>query len=82
MTAGPPLLTPEQCHRARVLLGWSWTDFGLEAQDSGATVTAAYELENGHDVDREQLAAIRQVFEAAGVEFLPDGSVCRRVPAR
>jgi hypothetical protein len=73
-----PPLTPEQCRRARILLGWSWTDFALEAGNDGATATAAHELESGHDVDREQLSAIRRVFETAGVEFLSDGSVYRR----
>jgi hypothetical protein len=76
-----PLITPEQCRRARVLLGWGWSDFAAEDDAEGAIATAANRLEAGHVLDREQLAAIRRVFEAAGVEFLSDGTVRRWVSA-
>jgi hypothetical protein len=75
-----PPITPEQCRRARVLLDWDWSD--LAAVDSAEGAVAANRLEGGYDLDHGQLVAIRRVFEAAGIEFLSDGTVRHREPAR
>ena len=78
MTAVP--LTPEQCRRARILLDWRWAEFARQDEANGAVAAAARELEAGHALDDGQIAAVRRAFEAAGVEFLDDGTVCHRVP--
>jgi hypothetical protein len=77
-----PPITPEQCRRARVLLDWTWSDIAAADGAEGAVAVAANKLEAGYDLDHGQLVAIRRVFEAAGIEFLPDGTVCHREPAR
>ena len=78
MTAVP--ITPEQCRRARILLDWRWADFAHKDEANGAVAGAARELEAGHALGDGQIAAVRRAFEAAGVEFLDDGTVCHREP--
>ena len=58
---------------ARGALGWSIRDLAREASVGSATVTR---FENGQaEPIPATLAAMRRAFEAAGIEFKPDGSV-------
>ncbi|MFS8049173.1 helix-turn-helix domain-containing protein [Rhizobium sp. BR 314] len=58
-----------QCKMARVALGWGTRDLAENANISPDTVAR---LERGEQLKDSTIAAIRAVFEAAGVEFIPE----------
>ena len=62
-------MLPEQCRRAREILGWSMRDLAAAAQVSLDTVAR---LERGERLLARTLAAISSSVEAAGVEFTND----------
>jgi transcriptional regulator with XRE-family HTH domain len=65
------LFTDAQCRAARGLLAWSQSDLASKSGVSRATV-ADFETGKRQPI-ANNLAAIRAVFEAAGVIFLDDG---------
>ena len=72
MTA-TPTLTPEQCRRAREVLGWDMLDL---AEASGVRMVALMRLEEGKKPPAaSKVEKVRRAFEEAGVEFDTDGSV-------
>lgn len=66
-------ISPEQCRGARAVLGWSRRKL---ADEAGVTVRAVTEQEAvaGPPPGRAAARAIRAVLEAAGIEFLYDGT--------
>jgi transcriptional regulator with XRE-family HTH domain len=60
-------LTPEQMKAARQLLGWSRSDLAGHSGVSDTTI-GKYETENKR-ASVLDLSVVRQVLEAAGVEF-------------
>lgn len=63
-------ITPEQSRAARGLLDWSQTQLGSASHLSESTIR---DFEKGRRVPSiNNLAAIRQALEAAGVEFIND----------
>lgn len=58
-----------QCKMARVALGWGTRDLAQNANVSPDTVAR---LERGEQLKSSTIAAIQAVFEAAGVEFIPE----------
>jgi predicted transcriptional regulator len=77
VTAFP--LTPEQCRRAREVLDWTPFDLAVRA-DVRITVVLRFEDGQGKPV-ASRIANLRRAFEAAGVAFLPDGSVRLEAPS-
>ena len=64
-------ITPAQCRAARALLNWAQADLAKDAQVAIKTVS---DFEKGARIPRtENLAAIKNVFEAADVIFLAEG---------
>lgn len=69
----PPGLTPEQCRRAREMLGWTQEQLGGEA---GLTPRTIGRFECGTRRTWTSTAGlIARALATAGVEFLPDGGV-------
>ena len=65
------MITAAQCRAARGLIAWSQQDL---AQRAGIGTVAVHQLENGTSSPRRAtLDVVRRAFEAAGVEFIPDG---------
>ncbi|WP_280953094.1 helix-turn-helix transcriptional regulator [Mesorhizobium sp. WSM3864] len=63
-------ISVEQCRGARAMLGWSQAELADAAGVSRATVV---DFERGLRVPhRNNLIAIREAFEAAGIEFIPE----------
>jgi DNA-binding XRE family transcriptional regulator len=58
-----------QCKMARVALGWGTRELALNANVSPDTIAR---LERGEQLKNSTIAAIRTVFEAAGIEFIPE----------
>ena len=54
---------------ARAALGWGVRDLSAAAEVSGDTVAR---FERGEDLRSRTLAAFREAFEKAGVEFIPE----------
>ena len=64
------MLTPAQSRAARGLLDWSQTGLGERSNLSESTIR---NFEKGKATPSiNNLAAIRQALEAAGVEFIPE----------
>ena len=62
------VITPAQCRAARGLMAWSQDDLAANANVGNSTVR---DFEKGRRVPlTENLIAIRNALEAAGVEFL------------
>ncbi|MFC3221325.1 multiprotein-bridging factor 1 family protein [Tianweitania populi] len=57
-----------QCKMARAALGWGTRDLARNAAVSPDTVAR---LERGEQLKASTVMALRSVFEAAGVEFIP-----------
>ena len=72
-------LTSAQCRMARSAIRWTAQDLAKKAGVSRTTV-ARFELEQV-EPNPATLTVMRQAFEAAGVEFRPDGSVRLREAA-
>ncbi|WP_245458423.1 MULTISPECIES: helix-turn-helix transcriptional regulator [unclassified Mesorhizobium] len=63
-------ISVEQCRGARAMLGWSQAELAESANVSRATVV---DFERGLRVPhRNNLGAIREALEAAGIEFIPE----------
>lgn len=63
------IITPAQSRAARGLMAWSQDDLAEKANVGNSTVR---DFEKGRRVPMdENLLAIRNALEAAGVEFLP-----------
>jgi transcriptional regulator with XRE-family HTH domain len=67
------MITPTQCRMARSALRWTLDEL---AQRAGISRLTASRVELGQVTPNPAtLTVIRQAFEAAGIEFKPDGSV-------
>lgn len=61
-------MSPEQCRAARAWLDWSQSDLAARADVSASTIR---DFEAGRRIPIvNNLRAIRQALEAAGIEFL------------
>ena len=69
-------ISPAQCRAARALLNWTQ---GQLADKVGVAAKTIYNFENElrspHNLSR---ASIKQAFEQAGIEFLPNDGVRRK----
>ena len=63
-------MTPAQCRAARALINMTQSDLAKAADVSEKTITD-FETE-ARKPYRRTIAALRQVLEAAGVEFIPE----------
>jgi transcriptional regulator with XRE-family HTH domain len=70
-------ITPEQCHSARGLLGWTIQKLAVKSRLISTSVT---NFEKGNLPADVSVAKMRQALEAAGVAFEADGRVELRVP--
>jgi transcriptional regulator with XRE-family HTH domain len=77
-------ITPATCRAARGLLDWTQRQFA-QAAHVGLSTVKAYEGGQSNPV-ANNLAAMQQALEAAGVEFIPENGggpgVRLRKPAR
>ncbi|WP_245482492.1 MULTISPECIES: helix-turn-helix domain-containing protein [unclassified Mesorhizobium] len=64
-------MTPVQCRMARAALDWGVLDLAREADVSTQTIVR---LERGDALKQPTLDRIREAFEDAGVEFIPENS--------
>lgn len=65
-------ITPEQVREARRLLGWSQLELRLVAKMASNTVL---KVERGQSVSGRTIKKLREVFEAAGIEFNGEAGV-------
>lgn len=63
------MLTDAQVRMARAALKWGVRELARNANITPATVTR---IEAGHAAYGSTLNAIRDAFESAGIEFIPD----------
>lgn len=69
------MVTREETRRARALLNWSQVRL---ASKSGMSEGTVRDFENGRRIPgASKLSAIRHALEAAGVQFIADGSGVR-----
>lgn len=73
-----PRMTPAQCRAARALLNWTQARLAESAR-VGLSTVRSYEVERAVPI-RNNLAAIQQALESAGIEFLDDGGVRPKPP--
>jgi hypothetical protein len=74
------VITATQCYQARRLLGWSLDELGLFVCIRAVHISR---FEAGKlDLTLEQLAALRRMFEAAGLTFERKTSCGRGVAVR
>lgn len=72
------MVNSNQCREARTLLGWSQKELGARYGIGDEHKISAFERgARLHGSSRKRLA---KIFEAAGVQFLPDGTVQLRAP--
>lgn len=62
-------MTPAQCRMARAALDWGVLDLAREAGVSTQTIVR---LERGEALKQPTLDRIREAFEDAGVELIPE----------
>ena len=76
----PWLMSPEQCRAARGWLDWSQDQL---AKASHVSLSTVRDFEKGRRVPiSNNLAAMREAMERAGMTFTPDGVSCpRQTPA-
>ncbi|MBZ7927120.1 helix-turn-helix transcriptional regulator (plasmid) [Ensifer adhaerens] len=60
-----------QCKLARVAMGWGIRELAAAA---GVSIQTVSRLERGEELRTRTLDRMRQVFEAAGIEFICDGN--------
>jgi transcriptional regulator with XRE-family HTH domain len=58
-----------QCKMARVALGWGTRDL---ARNAGVSPDTVARFERGEQLKDTTVAALRDTFEAAGIEFIPE----------
>ncbi len=58
-----------QCKMARVALGWGTRDL---ARIAGVSPDTVARFERGEQLKGTTVAALRNTFEAAGIEFIPE----------
>ncbi|MBN9138875.1 MAG: helix-turn-helix transcriptional regulator [Phyllobacterium sp.] len=58
-----------QCKMARVALGWGTRDL---ARNAGVSPDTVARFERGEQLKGSTVAALRNTFEAAGIEFIPE----------
>ncbi|MGX5805803.1 helix-turn-helix domain-containing protein [Bradyrhizobium sp. Arg314] len=58
-----------QCKMARVALGWGTRDL---ARNAGVSPDTVARFERGEQLKETTVAALRNTFEAAGIEFIPE----------
>ncbi len=63
------MITKEQCKAARGLLNWSQSTL---AEESGLTQITISAFEKGREMRVSNNESLKQTFEAAGVEFIPE----------
>lgn len=64
------MVTPSQCRAARGLLNWSQQDLATQA---GIGIVTVRQIESGaSEPRRATVEMLRQAFERAGVEFIPE----------
>lgn len=64
------MVTPAQCRAARALLDWSQE---VLASRAGIGIVTVRQIEAGvTEPRRATLVVLRQAFESAGVEFIPE----------
>jgi transcriptional regulator with XRE-family HTH domain len=64
------MVTPSQCRAARGLLNWSQQDLATQA---GLGIVTVRQIESGaSEPRRATVEMLRQAFERAGVEFIPE----------
>ncbi|MFL1461620.1 helix-turn-helix domain-containing protein [Roseococcus sp. DSY-14] len=69
--SSPPLITAALCRAARAALLWSQYDLADRSQVSRVALA---DWERGHSrLQRRNLQKVQAAFEAAGVQFLPEG---------
>ena len=66
-------MMPEQSRAARGWLGWSQTELAKRANISLSTVRD-FEIGKRSPI-ANNIAAMRAAFEAAGIEFIPNGVI-------
>jgi hypothetical protein len=62
-------VTPLQCRLARTALGWGVRELAQIAQISTQTISR---FENGDELRPSTVQKLREIFEAAGVEFIEE----------
>jgi ribosome-binding protein aMBF1 (putative translation factor) len=62
-------ILPIQVKMARTALGWGVRELAAAAKISGDTVNR---LERGDELKERTVAAVKETFEKAGVEFIPE----------
>jgi transcriptional regulator with XRE-family HTH domain len=65
-------ILPMQCKMARAATGWGVRDLARQAKISPDTVAR---FERGELLRNKTIQAIRNAFEAVGVEFIPNGVI-------
>ncbi|MGX7874482.1 helix-turn-helix domain-containing protein [Mesorhizobium sp. Root695] len=58
-----------QCKMARVALGWGTRDL---ARNAGVSPDTVARFERGEQLKGTTVSALRNTFEAAGIEFIPE----------
>jgi transcriptional regulator with XRE-family HTH domain len=58
-----------QCKMARVALGWGTRDL---ARNAGVSPDTVARFERGEQLKGATVAALRNTFEGAGIEFIPE----------
>src|SRR6185312_10243023 len=70
------MINSEQIRAARALLDWSTAEL---AKQAGLTVNGINKIERGHvQAHRETTEKLEEVFEAAGIEFLPNSGLRKK----
>ena len=72
------LITPEQIRAARALLRLDQEDLARRANVSVVTIRRLEGADGTERVAESTIEGVRQVLEAAGAEFIPDGVRRRR----
>jgi len=62
-------MNPVQCRMARAALGWGVLDLSKEAKISTQTIVR---FERGEPLKQSTVDLIRNTFEIAGIEFIPE----------
>ena len=62
-------ISSQQCRMARVALSWGVRDL---AKSAGVSPDTIARLEHGEQLKGTTLQAVRNAFEAAGIEFIPE----------